>query len=82
MTKVIDLTSGAKEKSVLNKIELVYLLQDEHTIVSAVYKKVSNTWDSLTLLSRNYRNSYYDLMFVKGKDFEGLYLGYFNGGIV
>jgi len=85
MTKVIDLTEEAKEEKVLKWIELVYFIADQFSIVPILVsgcKIVSNSWDSLTLLCKDYRKSGYDLMFASNEESQCLYLGHFNDGII
>jgi len=82
MTKVIDLTKEAKEEKVLKRIEFVSFLDDNCAIRETTLPNGELKWDKLYLLYRNYRGSGFDLMFALNEDFQCLYLGHFNDGIV
>ena len=80
MTKVIDLTKEAKE---LKPIQLTsFLLAESREMQEIVSCIVTDQWDKLYLLSRNYRGAGLDLMIASNKDIQCLYLGHFNDGIV
>ena len=83
MNKVIDLTKEAKEEKGLKPIELTSWLDAESREIQELgVVSVGDGWDEIRLLCRNYRGSEFDLMFASDEDFQCLYLGHFNDGIV
>lgn len=86
-TKVTILGEAEAVKPELKKIEFVRWVDDNLHIRTGVIHNV-NEWGNITLISKNYKDTGYDLMFAHdngyrdGKVNNSLFFGYFNDGVV
>lgn len=86
MTKVTILGQEPVEVSPKKAIKFEGFLDAEHKIKLSTNLLHPSDWGEIVLLSRNYKEGKYDLMFAKTRRHDSedscLYLGYFNDGVV